>query len=103
MFIGFVYEETKHRTVGLLMEDVPGETADIRNLKDCMETVRLLHDFEIVHGELNKYNLLMTGHGVKVFDFEASTAQGDVDPAAAEEELRSLVARLEDKSGIGKR
>jgi serine/threonine protein kinase len=102
-FIGFVYEETEARIVGFLMEEIFGETADIHNLKDCVETVRLLHAFGIVHGDLNKYNLLMTEQGAKIFDFEASAAQGNVDPAAAEEEVKALASKLADESGIGKR
>ncbi|EAW19565.1 uncharacterized protein NFIA_026390 [Aspergillus fischeri NRRL 181] len=102
-FIGFVYEETKARTVGFLMEEILGETPDIHNLKDCVETVRLLHTFGIVHGDLNKYNFLMTEHGAKIFDFEASAAEGEVDPTAAEEELKALASKLADESGIGKR
>jgi predicted Ser/Thr protein kinase len=102
-FIGFVYEETKARIVGFLMEELSGETPDIHNLRDCVETVRLLHTCGIVHGDLNKYNFLMTEYGAKIFDFEASAAQVNVDPAAAEEELKALASKLADESGIGKR
>ncbi|RHZ69889.1 hypothetical protein CDV55_103988 [Aspergillus turcosus] len=101
-FIGFVYEETKARTVGFLMEEISGKTPDIHNLRDCVETVRLLHTFGILHGDPNKYNFLMTEHGAKIFDFESSAAQGEVDPAAAEGELKSLPIKLEDESGIGR-
>jgi RIO-like serine/threonine protein kinase len=101
-FIGFVYEETKARIVGFLMEELSGETPDIHNLRDCVETVRLLHTCGIVHGDLNKYNFLMTEYGAKIFDFEASAAQVNVDPAAAEEELKALASKLADESGIGK-
>lgn len=102
-FVGFVYEETKARTVGFLMEEIVGKIPDIHNLKHCEKTVRLLHTCGIVHGDLNKYNFLMTEHGAKIFDFEASAARGEVDPSAAEEELKSLPGKLTDESGIGKR
>jgi hypothetical protein len=102
-FIGFVYEEIKARTVGFLMEEILGQPPDIRNLKDCEETVRLLHTCGIVHGDLNRYNFLMTEQGAKIFDFEVSTAHGGVDPTVAEEEIEALATRLEDESGIGKR
>ncbi|KAA8642594.1 uncharacterized protein ATNIH1004_011539 [Aspergillus tanneri] len=65
-FIGFVYEETKARIVGFLMEEISGKPPDIQNLKDCTEAVHLLHTFGIIHGDLNKYNFLITEHGVKV-------------------------------------
>ncbi|RDW79335.1 uncharacterized protein DSM5745_06187 [Aspergillus mulundensis] len=102
-FIGFAYEETKDRVVGFLMEDISGHHPDIHDLKDCMETVHRLHTFGIVHGDLNRHNFLITEHGAKIFDFEVSVVEGNVDPAAAEEELNSLAIGLEDESGIGKR
>ncbi|KAB8202443.1 hypothetical protein BDV34DRAFT_236916 [Aspergillus parasiticus] len=39
--------------------DISGRTPSIQDLKDCTETVRLLHEYGIVHGDLNKYNLLV--------------------------------------------
>lgn len=102
-FIGYVYEETKDRTVGFLMEEIFGNPPDIQNLSECVKTVRLLHTFGIVHGDPNRYNFLMTENGAKVFDFEVSVAKEDVGPAAAQEEIESLEAKLKDESGIGKR
>lgn len=68
-----------------------------------MDTVRLLHTFGIIHGDLNKYNFLMTENGAKVLDFEASVAKEDVGSAAAQEEIEALETRLKDESGIGKK
>ncbi|GAB1208705.1 hypothetical protein APSETT445_007456 [Aspergillus pseudonomiae] len=102
-FIGFVYEETKFRVVGFLMESITGKPPGVQNLRDCTETVRLLHAYGIVHGDLNKYNFLITEHGAKVFDFENAVVQGNVDPETAENEIETLAVKLEDESGIGKR
>lgn len=102
-FIGLVYEETKTRTIGFLMEEVFGTPPDIQNLEDCIKTARLLHTFDIVHGDLNRYNFLMTQNGAKVFDFEVSVPKDDADPTAAEEEIKGLEVKLEDESGIGKK
>ncbi|GFF59408.1 LOW QUALITY PROTEIN: uncharacterized protein DSM5745_06187 [Aspergillus udagawae] len=102
-FIGFAYEETKAPIVGFLMEDISGHHPDIHDLTDCMKTVHRLHTYGIVHGDLNRYNFLMTEDGAKISNFEVSVAQTNVDPAAAEEELNLLAIRLEDESGIGKR
>lgn len=87
------------------MEEISGRHPDIRDLDACMETVRQLHTFGIVHEDINKYNILITAHGAKVFDFEFSVYQGEVDDAgaAAEEELNTLADKLEDESGIGRR
>ncbi|KAL4816903.1 hypothetical protein BDW67DRAFT_161097 [Aspergillus spinulosporus] len=102
-FIGFIYEETKDRTVGFLMEEILGSHPDIQNLDECRETARRLHASGIIHGDLNRYNFLMTDSGAKVFDFEVSVAEGDADPAAAEEEMKTLESKLKDESGIEKR
>lgn len=101
-FIGLVYEETKDRTIGILIEEILGTVPAIRNLEDCKKTVRLLHTHGIIHGDLNRYNFLMTEQGAKVFDFGSAVAKADVDPTAAEEELEGLEAKLKDESGVGK-
>ncbi|KAB8223506.1 hypothetical protein BDV33DRAFT_188871 [Aspergillus novoparasiticus] len=100
--IGFVYEETKDRTIVFIMEEISGRTPSIQDLKDCTGTVRLLHEAGIVHGDLNKYNFLVTEVGVKLFDFEVSAAKEDADLGLTEDELKGLAARLEDESGIGR-
>lgn len=102
-FIGFAYEETKHRTVGFLMEDISGRVPDIRDLDQCMETVCKLHKSGIIHGDLNRYNFMMTQSGAKIFDFENSTTRGCAGTGAADEEIRTLASKLEDESEIGKR
>lgn len=56
----------------------------------------------IVHGDLNKYNMLVSNNGVVIFDFGVSTIREDGESLEAQEELRSLEERLLDDSGIGK-
>ncbi|KAL3477737.1 kinase-like domain-containing protein [Aspergillus californicus] len=102
-FKGLVYEETKNRTIGFLMEEIRGRPAGIEDLQDCMETARQLHAYGFIHGDLNRYNFLITDHGTRLIDFESSVATGDVGPAVAEEELKSLESNLKDETGIGKR
>ncbi|KAE8148871.1 hypothetical protein BDV25DRAFT_168188 [Aspergillus avenaceus] len=102
-FIGFVYEETKDRIVGFLMESITGEAPCIQNLGICTEIVQLLHKFGVVLEDLNKYNFLITEQGAKVFDFENSVVQENVDTETAGAEIKALAAALEDESGIGRR
>ena len=101
-FIGFVYEETKTRTIGFVMEEIVGDHPGIQNLEHCTRTARLLHKFGFVHGDLNRYNFIMTEHGAKLLDFESAAPVGEMKPEEAEEELKELVSNLEDESGIGK-
>lgn len=79
------------------MEEIEGEPPEIRNLKDCTETTRLLHVHGIVHGDPNRYNFLITETGAMNFDFEYLIAYDDVGPAAAQEEIESIEGRLKDK------
>ena len=101
-FIGFVYEETKTRMIGFLMEEIVGNHPNIQNLEDCTRTARLLHKFGFIHGDLNRYNFIMTEHGAKLLDFEGAAPVGELKPEAAEEELKELASNLEDESVLGK-
>lgn len=101
-FFGYVYEEVENRTIGFLMEDISGRTPSIEDLEACQTTVRLLHESGIIHGDLNKYNILITNNGAKIFDFGVSTIQGDGESLEAQEEMRTLGEKLLDDSGIGR-
>ncbi|PLB43301.1 hypothetical protein P170DRAFT_441735 [Aspergillus steynii IBT 23096] len=101
--VGYVYEGTKSRTVGFLMEEIEGVVPGIQHLDECRKTVGLLHAHGVVHGDLNRYNFLVDGDRARVFDFEVAVVQRDGDVAAAEEEMDSLEARLRDETGVGKR
>lgn len=84
------------------MEEIVGDNPGIQNLKDCSKAARLLHKFGFIHGDINRYNFIMTEHSAKLLDFESATPAGEMKPEAAEEELKGLVPSLEDESGIGK-
>lgn len=100
--VGYAYEGTMDRTIGLLLEDVSGSTPDPKDLEDCQKTARLLHDYGILHRDLNRYNILMTDHGAIVFDFEVAVVKEFVGAEESREELRSLEEKFKDGSGIGK-
>lgn len=102
-FFGYAYEEEQDRTIGFLMENLSGRTPDIEDLEACQTALRCLHQAGIIHGDTSKYNFLVTNNGVKIFDFGGSTIQQNVDSMEAEKELRGLIEKLQDNSGIGKR
>lgn len=101
--IGYAYEGTMDRTIGFLMEDVSGSTPDPENLEDCQKTARLLHDYGVLHRDLNRYNFLMTGRGAIVFDFEVAIVKESVGVRESREEIMDLVEKFKDGSEIGKR
>ncbi|RAK82277.1 uncharacterized protein BO72DRAFT_443720 [Aspergillus fijiensis CBS 313.89] len=102
-FIGYAYEDTRERTIGFLMEDIPGYPPDIRNLEECTRTIRLLHAFGFIHGDTNRYNFLITDKGAHVIDFESTVALADVDSEAASREVDVLEVNLRDESGRGRK
>ncbi|KAI1909784.1 hypothetical protein LOZ39_004648 [Ophidiomyces ophidiicola] len=101
-FVGVVYEETKNRTIGFLIEAISGRHPDINDFEACKKTVDLLHTHGIIHGDLNRYNFLINNHGAQIFDFENSVLKEDA-AAAAEEEIQSFEAMFQDESDIGRR
>lgn len=80
------------------MGDHPG----IHDPGDCTKTARLLHKVGFIHGDLNRYNFIMTEHGAKLVDFESAAPVGEMKPEAAEGEVQEHVSNLKDESGIGK-
>ncbi|KAB8075648.1 hypothetical protein BDV29DRAFT_171522 [Aspergillus leporis] len=69
----------------------------------AVATVCQLHEMGVTHGDLNKYNMLITEHGVKLIDLGSSSAPEKVELAAATEEMESLAKWLVGESRIGKR
>ena len=61
------------------MEEVDRRAPDIQDLEDCKLTVHKLHK-AVVHGEVNKYNFLVTDSGVKSLDFETPTFAENAEP-----------------------
>ncbi|KFY73187.1 hypothetical protein V499_06713 [Pseudogymnoascus sp. VKM F-103] len=102
-FIGYVYEEEKSRVVGFLMEELYGRHPDIGDLGACEDTVEQLHGVGVVHGDLNKYNIIISGNEAKLIDFEVSTFLEGGHHEKAKDELRQLAHQLLDTSEVGLR
>jgi RIO-like serine/threonine protein kinase len=85
------------------MEDISGRTPGVDDLKDCERTIRLLHESGILHGDVNRYNFLMTDCGAIVFDFEVATIKEVVASKESDNEIKTLVEKFKDNSGVGKR
>jgi hypothetical protein len=101
--LGYAYEELRDRTIGFLMEDISGRTPGAEDLKFCEGTIRLLHKSGILHGDVNRYNFLMADCGAIVFDFEVATIKEVVASKESDDEIETLVEKLKDNSGVGKR
>ena len=102
-FLGHITEEG--RVIGFLMERVMDETGDARHAtpadnEACSKALAKLHQLGILHGDINKYNMLVTNKGVTLVDF--CTARNCEDASAFDKEMRSLEASLRSDSRLGK-
>lgn len=104
--LGYAYEEPQHRVIGFLLKEIPGRPACISDKEDCMEALRELHASGVVHGDLVKYNILITSGGPRFIDFENSSLRPHIDLESwntiTQQELCNLEPSLLDSSGKGK-
>ncbi|AEO64115.1 8f74d80c-9d20-4583-b429-502a4e2bdbf8 [Thermothielavioides terrestris] len=99
--LGYVFEETPDRVVGFLVESLEGRAAGVGDLESCREALHKLHRV-LLHGDLCKYNIIITPDGPKFIDFEMSTPAADATGALLEEENEKLESQLADESGTGR-
>lgn len=102
-FLGHITEEG--RVIGFLMERVMDDTGDARHatpadLTVCSHALAKLHGLGILHGDLDKYNILITDRGATLIDF--STARKSNDASAFERERQELEAQLCSDSDKGR-
>lgn len=102
-FLGYVYEGTKDRIIGFLMEALRGHHPNIKDLDTCQDAMTKLHAIGIVHRDLNKFNIVLQGETAKLIDFEAVAFQDDNEEylKLEKEEASSLAQKLADTSGVG--
>ncbi|KAI1399712.1 alpha-galactosidase A [Hypoxylon fuscum] len=96
-FLAHVHENG--RIMGFLLEKIEGRPASVQDLSACETALGKLHELGLVHGDVNRYNFLVTEEGVKLIDFER--LQENASPEAMGKELESLRAELVDESGRG--
>ncbi|KAF4497274.1 alpha-galactosidase a [Fusarium agapanthi] len=96
-FLGNIHENG--RIMGLLIEKIEGRPASSQDLSICETALRKLHELGHGHGDVNRYNFLVTEKGVKLLDFECFVENAS--PESMRTELDSLCAELVDESGRG--
>lgn len=96
-FLGHVTENG--RVTGFILEKVEGRRAELGDHDRCREAVLRLHALGIVHGDLNRHNIIVSPSGVTLIDFGNSTIGGST--TAMEEELLQLPSFLEEETGRG--
>ena len=100
-FLGHVFEGKQDRVFGFLMEEIVGRHPEPSDLHACETSLRLLHGTGVVHGDLNRYNIIVTEDGVaKFIDFEAASTLKWSERLAIDE-MRNLAQSLADPTGLG--
>ncbi|KAI1944140.1 hypothetical protein LOZ12_004258 [Ophidiomyces ophidiicola] len=96
-FYGLVYEGTRDRVTGFLMEIIRGRYPTMEDLGECEEALHMLHEYGFIHKDINKFNFLVTDHGVRILDFETAVLKSDADPGAADAEMKSLPTIIQEQ------
>lgn len=96
-FLGHVHENG--RIMGFIVEKLEGRPASYGDLSGCETAIRQLHGIGLLHGDVNRYNFLVTGEGVKLLDFEC--AQENASSDSMSKELENVRGGLTDESGLG--
>ncbi len=100
-FLAYVFEEVPDRIVGFLVESVSGRAAGIGDLEPCREALAKLHR-HLIHGDLCRYNILITPEGPRFIDFEDAVLEADNWEALKQAEEQTLAEKLADESGAGR-
>ncbi|KAK4140943.1 alpha-galactosidase a, partial [Dichotomopilus funicola] len=96
-FLGHIHENG--RIMGFLLEKAEGRPASFPDLSACETALGKLHELGLVHGDMNRYNFLVTDAGAKLIDFEC--LRENASPGLMSKELENLRAELVDESGRG--
>lgn len=96
-FLGHVHENG--RIMGFLLEKIEGRPDSPQDLSVCETALGKLHGLGLVHGDVNRYNFLITEKGAKLLDFERLLENAS--PESMRRELENLRVELADESGRG--
>ncbi|KND87660.1 hypothetical protein TOPH_07691 [Tolypocladium ophioglossoides CBS 100239] len=101
--IGYAFEESPDRIVGFLVESIHGRVAGVSDFESCREALHQLHQ-HLIHGDLCRYNILITSEGPKFIDFENSilSSTKDWSRRRMDAEMQGLAGKLADTSVDGR-
>jgi predicted Ser/Thr protein kinase len=103
--VALVYEGTPDRITGILLQKFEGKAAESEDLDVVTNSLERLHDV-VRHGDLNRWNIIVTRDGPRFVDFEDSEMRPTDDSREFEERLVEEKAKLEealrDESGAGR-
>jgi hypothetical protein len=103
----YVFERSEEQIIGFTCEEFKGRFARPSDYSKCKHSLLQLHSYGIVHGDLNKFNIIITADGPRFFDLEKSVLDTeeiskDEFSRLQQEELDGLEKALHDEEGWGK-
>ncbi|KFY07755.1 hypothetical protein V492_06855 [Pseudogymnoascus sp. VKM F-4246] len=102
----YVSERSEEQVIGFLCEEIEGRFAGWGDYEKCREALGKLHGYGVVHGDLNRYNIIMAGERMRFVDLEKAVLDIDVEGEEfmrlCVEELEGLEKALGDEEGWGK-
>lgn len=97
-FLGHVSEDG--RVIGFLMDKVEdARHPTTSDYASCVKALTNLHRLGLLHGDLNKHNILINSKGATLIDFERTHKSDNTE--AFQAEIENLVEQLNDASGKG--
>lgn len=104
----YVFERGEEQIVGFICEELDGRVAGPGDYSACKRSLAQLHTYGIVHGDINKFNIMITADGPRFFDLENAVLYTDEKISRdhflrlQQEELEGLERALGDEEGWGK-
>jgi len=104
----YIFERSEEQIIGFICEEFQGRFARPSDYSDCRNSLLQLHSYGVVHGDLNKFNIIITADGPRFFDLEKSVLDTDEEISNDEfsllqqEELDGLEKALHDEEGWGR-
>lgn len=87
--------------MGLLVEKIEGgQAAGISDLEQCKNVLRRLDEIGLLHGDVNRYNIIIVSGEIKPIDFENSCETTNT--KAFETEIGSLERKLQKNTRRGR-
>lgn len=104
----YVFERTEEQIVGFVCEEVRGTFAGPTDFAVCRDGLQQLHKYGIVHGDVNRFNIIITPNGPRFIDLERSVLDTDMEMSRNQfvslqnQEFEKLEQALHNDEGWGK-
>ena len=104
----YVFERSEEQITDFICEELQGRFARLGDYSECKRGLQQLHSYGVIHGDLNKFNIIITTDGPRFIDLEKSIL--DTDEKVSKDEFESLLQQeldglekaLHDEEGWGR-